>query len=222
MNSQLEHVRQLMSLALGDEKHGSSTSSTVDVLWVLYDRVMQYDPANPHSEERDRFVLSKGHGCVSFYAILADKGFFPVSTLKTFMQWDSMLGSHPDRNLVPGTEASTGSLGHGFPMALGMACALRIKQNPRRVFVLIGDGECNEGTVWEAVLLAANQHLANLTCIVVNNFSSSQKLGDIATKFAAFGWATTTVDGRDHEQLYQALTRHDAERPSVVVAEIRD
>lgn len=222
MNSQLEHVRQLMSLALGDEKHGSSTSSTVDVLWVLYDRVMQYDSANPHSEERDRFVLSKGHGCVSFYAILADKGFFPVSALKTFMQWDSILGSHPDRNLVPGAEASTGSLGHGFPMALGMALALRIKQNPRRVFVLIGDGECNEGTVWEAVLLAANQHLANLTCIVVNNFSSSQQLGDIAAKFAAFGWTATTVDGRDHEQIYKALTQHDAERPSVVVAEIRD
>ncbi len=222
MNSQLEHVRQLMSLALGDEKHGSSTSSTVDVLWVLYDRVMQYDPANSHSEERDRFVLSKGHGCVSFYAILADKGFFPVSTLKTFMQWDSILGSHPDRNLVPGAEASTGSLGHGFPMALGIALALRIKHNPRRVFVLIGDGECNEGTVWESVLLAANQHLANLTCIVINNFSSSQQLGDIAAKFAAFGWATTTVNGRDHEQLYEAFTRCDAERPSVVVAEIRD
>jgi len=222
MITDLEHIHQLMMLAMGDEKHGRSTSSTLDVLWVLYDRVLHYDPTNPHSEARDRFVLSKGHGCVSFYAILARKGFFPVSVLPTFMQWDSILGSHPDRNLVPGVEASTGSLGHGFPIALGMALALRIKGNPRRVFVLIGDGECNEGTVWESALLAANQHLANLTCIVVNNFSSSQALGDIAAKFIAFGWAATTVNGRDHEQLYAALTRPDAERPSVVIAEIRD
>jgi transketolase len=222
MHTDLARIRQLMTMALGDEKHGRSTRSTMDVLWVLYDRILRYDPQNPKSEDRDRFVLSKGHGCVSFYAILADKGFFPPSQLKTFMAWDSILGSHPDRNLVPGAEASTGSLGHGFPMAVGMAMALRIKKNPQRVIVLVGDGECNEGSVWEAALLASNQHLSHLTCIIINNHSSSRDLGDVANKFTAFGWSATTVNGRDHDQIYEALARTDAERPTAVIANIED
>jgi transketolase len=176
MNTNITRIERLMTLATGDEKHDSSSRSTLDVLWVLYDRVMHYDPENTRSEDRDRFVLSKGHGCVSFYAVLADKGFFPPATLKTFLKWDSMLGAHPDRHQVPGAEVSTGSLGHGFPMAVGI---------PRRVFVLIGDGECNEGTVWETALLAGDQHLSNLTCIVINNYSSTPDLGDIAAKFAS-------------------------------------
>lgn len=220
MNADLVRIRQLMTLTLGDEKHSSSARSTLDVLWVLYDRILRYDPENPRSEDRDRFVLSKGHGCVTFYAILADRGFFPPDKLKTFMQWDSILGTHPDRNQVPGVEASTGSLGHGFPMAVGMAMALRIKQSSSRVFVLIGDGECNEGTVWEAALVAGNQHLSRLTCILVNNHSSSQELGELAAKFAAFGWATTTINGRDHDQIYEALSRTDPSRPTAVIAEI--
>ncbi len=222
MQADIGHIRKLMTLALGDEKHGRSTRSTIDVLWVLYDRIMHYDPKNPKSEERDRFVLSKGHGCAGFYAILADKGFFPSYQLRTFMTWESILGSHPDRNLVPGAEASTGSLGHGFPMAVGMALGLRIKEKPQRVFVLIGDGECNEGTIWESALLAGNQHLSHLTCIVINNHSSSRDLGDIAAKFAAFGWAATTINGRDHDQIYAALTHSDPERPSAVIADILD
>jgi transketolase len=142
--------------------------------------------------------------------------------LPTFMKWDSILGTHPDRNQVPGVEASTGSLGHGFPMAIGMTMALRIKQNPARVFVLIGDGECNEGTIWEAALLAGNQHLSRLTCILVNNHSSSRDLGDPAAKFTAFGWATTTIDGRDHEQIHTALSHTDPGRPTAIIAEILD
>jgi transketolase len=208
-----------MSLATGDEKHGSSSLSTLDVLWVLYDRILRYEPKNPRWENRDRFVLSKGHGCVSYYAILADKGFFPTSTLKTFMQYDSILGAHPDRNLVPGVEASTGSLGHGLPMALGMAIALRLKKSDRRVFVLIGDGECNEGSIWEAALLAGNLQLSNLTCIAINNHSSSLELGDLAAKFAAFGWVSTTINGHDHEQIYESLSYRDSMRPTAVVAE---
>jgi transketolase len=187
---------------------------------VLYDRILRYDPKNPRSEERDRFVLSKGHGPEAFYAILVDKGFFPASTLKTFMGWESILGSHPDRNQVPGVEASTGSLGHGLSMAVGMAMALRIKKSDRRVFALIGDGECNEGSIWESILLAGNRQLSNLTCIAINNHSSSLELGDLAAKFASFGWAATTINGRDHEQIYKALSRMDTTRPTAVVAEI--
>src|SRR5258708_18313670 len=130
MNADLVRIRQLMNMTRGDEKHGSSTSSTIDVLWVLYDRILHYDPHNPTSEDRDRFVLSKGHGCVAYYAILADKGFFPPSMLPTFMKWNSILGTHPDRNQVPGVEASTGSLGHGFPMAVGQGMAPPLKHDP--------------------------------------------------------------------------------------------
>jgi len=216
----IARIERLMTLATGDEKHDESAHSTLDVLWVLYDRILRYDPKNPRSEERDRFVLSKGHGPEAFYAILVDKGFFPASALKTFMGWESILGSHPDRNQVPGVEASTGSLGHGLSMAVGMAMALRIKKSDRRVFALIGDGECNEGSIWEAILLAGNRQLSNLTCIAINNHSSSLELGDLAAKFASFGWATTTINGRDHEQIYKALSRMDTTRPTAVVAEI--
>jgi transketolase len=214
----IARILRLMNTATGDEKHGSSTLSTVDVLWVLYDRVLRYDPRNPRSEVRDRFVLSKGHGPLALYAILADKGFFPAAELGTFLRYDSLLGGHPDRNKVPGVEASTGSLGHGLPMAVGMALALRAKRSDRRVFALIGDGECNEGTIWEAAMVAADKGLANLTVIVVDNASSSIRLGDIGSRFAAFGWAAATVDGRNHEQLYDALTYTDETRPTAVVA----
>ncbi len=220
ISKDIARIERLMMEATGDEKHDASSNSTLDVLWVLYDRVLRYDPRHPRSEERDRFVLSKGHGCVAFYAILADKGFFPAPQLKTFMRYDSILGGHPDRNLVPGVEASTGSLGHGLAMAVGIAMALRLQKSDRRVFALIGDGESNEGSIWEAILLAGNLQLSNLTCIAINNHSSSLELGDLAAKFAAFDWAATTVNGRDHAQIYEALSHTDSTRSTAVVAEI--
>ncbi len=220
MVSDLTHIHRLMSMQTGDEKHDWSAYSTLDLLWVLYDRVLRYDAKNPRSEERDRFVLSKGHGPIAFYAILADKGFFPVEQLKNFERWEGILGGHPDRNQVPGVEASTGSLGHGLPMAVGMALALRAKKSDRRVFVLVGDGECNEGSIWESILLAGNRHLSNLTCIVINNHSSPLDLGDLAAKFAVFGWAASTINGRDHEQIYSALSQVYPDRPTAVIAEI--
>ena len=221
METDIARIEQMMVEVVSDMKHDGSTRSVLEVLWVLYDRILRYDPCNPKSEERDRFVLSKGHGPLALYAILADKGFFSKELLPTMGEWESILGHHPDRNQAPGVEASTGSLGHGFPMAVGMAIALRIKKSQSRVFVLIGDGECNEGSIWETVLLAGNQHLPHLTCIIINNHSSSQNLGDIAAKFAAFGWAATTIDGRSYEQIYEALTRRDSSRPTAVVAEIK-
>jgi transketolase len=220
MASDLTHIHRLMSLATGDEKHDWSAYSTLDVLWVLYDRVLRYDVKNPRSEERDRFVLSKGHGPIALYAILADKGFFPIAELKNFERWEGILGGHPDRNQVPGVEASTGSLGHGLPMAVGVALALCAKKSDRRVFALVGDGECNEGSIWEAILLAGNRRLSNLTCVVINNHSSSLDLGDLAAKFAAFGWAASTINGRDHEHIYSALSQIHPDRPTAVIAEI--
>lgn len=217
-----ERVERLMALASGDEKHDPSAESTLDILWVLYDRILRYDARDPRSEDRDRFLMSKGHGPLALFAILADKGFFPAEEMARFETWEGILGGHPDRHRVPGIEVSTGSLGHGFPMAVGVALALRAKGSDRRVFVLIGDGEANEGSVWETALLAGSLELPHLTAILVENGSSTRPLGDIAGKFAAFGWAARTVDGRDHEALYGALTARDAVRPTIVVAGIRE
>jgi transketolase len=211
-----------MAMATGDEKHDPSAHSTLDILWVLYDRVLRYDARDPRSEDRDRFLMSKGHGPVALYAVLAAKGFFPPEEMRRFETWEGILGGHPDRNQVPGVEISTGSLGHGFPMAVGVALALRAKGSERRVYVLIGDGEANEGSVWETALLAGSLELPQLRAILVNNHTSTRPLGDVAEKFAAFGWAAQTVDGRDHEALCKALTNPDPTRPMMVVAEIAD
>jgi transketolase len=215
-----EQLADLMDLASGDEKHNPSAYSTLEVLWVLYDRILHYDAANPQSEDRDRFILSKGHGPLVLYAILAQKGFFPTSELERFLEWEGILGGHPDRNRVPGVEASTGSLGHGFPMAVGVALALKAKRIDRRVYVLIGDGEANEGSVWEAVLLAGDLGLSNLTAILIDNRSSSRDLGDIPEKFRTFGWQAEIVDGRNRDAIANALSSPAPDRPSLVVAEV--
>lgn len=216
----IEEVRGLIRLINGDEKHDASAHSTLDVLYVLYDQILHYDPQVPRSEERDRFLLSKGHGPQVLYAILAAKGFFPTSELAKFEKQESILGHHPDRNKVPGIEISTGSLGHGLPMAIGVALALRAKHSKRRVFVLIGDGECNEGSMWEAILLAGNLQLPNLTAILINNHSSSRDFDDFTTKFAAFHWHPIAINGRDQQEIYQALTNPHPEQPTVVIADI--
>lgn len=161
--------------------------------------------------------MSKGHGPVALYAILADKGYFPVDELRRFLTWDGILGGHPDRNRVPGVEVSTGSLGHGFPMAVGVALALKTKASDARVFVLIGDGEANEGTIWETALLAGSLELPNLTGILIDNGSSTRPLGDVSAKFAAFGWRASTVSVADHDALEGALRDQDERRPTMVV-----
>ena len=203
------------------EGHIASAFSILDIVWVLYDRILRFDPRNPKSDDRDRFILSKGHGSLALYTVLAEKGFFPAEELNQYCTLHSRLGGHPDHNKVPGVEASTGSLGHGLPFGVGVAMALRIRKVDRRVFVLVGDGECNEGPIWEAILLAAHHSLSNLTCIVDYNHSTDRALGmgDIAAKFAAFGWAATTVDGHDAAAIETALRARDLQRPTVIVAE---
>lgn len=216
----MQPVLALLAGTEGDEKHDPSALSIVDVVWVLYQRVLRHDPARPRDEGRDRFLVSKGHGPIGLYAVLADRGFFPAEELSRFLAFDGRLGGHPDRNLVPGIEASTGSLGHGFPMAVGVALALQLRGSDRRVFVLIGDGEANEGSVWETALLAGSLALPNLTGILIDNRSSTRPLGDVGAKFRAFGWAASTIDGRDHAAIEAALRARDATRPSMVIAEV--
>jgi transketolase len=207
----------LIARARGDEKHDASSYSTLEAIDVLYD-VMRFDPANPAWEGRDRFILSKGHGPLAFYAVLVKHGFFAAEEMDRFQAWDGILGGHPDRNRVPGVEASTGSLGHGLPLAVGVAYALRARGlDEQRVFVLTGDAELNEGSNWEAILHAGSARLSNLTLIVVDNRSSTVEMGDIAAKLAAFGWDAVTVGGRDRDALRAAYERR-ADGPTAIVA----
>ena len=177
-------------------------------------------PARPSDEGRDRFILSKGHGPVALYAILAAKGFFPETWLDGFMDHGGKLGSHPDRTLVPGIEASTGSLGHGLPIAVGVARALRAKHlTEPRVVVLCGDAELNEGSNWEAIALAAHLELANLTLLVVDNHSSVYGPASWTERLGSFGWSVQEVDGHDHDALEHAFAVR-AETPLAVIADI--
>jgi transketolase len=216
--SAIDELLGLMGRAAGDEKHDRSSASTLDVLYVLYEDILRVDPADPDWEERDRFLLSKGHGPVAYYAVLARKGFFPAEELERFMTWEGILGAHPDRGRVPGVEVSTGSLGHGLPMAVGVAYALRARGlDEQRVVVLTGDAELNEGSNWEAILHAGARGLGNLTLAVVDNRSSSVAMSSIADKLDGFGWDAVTVDGRDHDELRDAFRRR-GEAPTAVVA----
>jgi transketolase len=216
----LHRVRHLMGLATGDEKHDESSTSTLDAIWVLYDRILRVDPRDPRWERRDRFVLSKGHGPVAFYAVLADRGFFPPEELATFLRYDGRLGSHPDRTLVPGVEASTGSLGHGLPMAVGIAFAVRAKRLPARVVVLCGDAELNEGSNWEAIMLAPYLALSNLTLLVIDNHSSVIPMEPWEARLGAFGWRVELVSGHDEDDLERGLSTVDLDRPTAVVADV--
>jgi transketolase len=217
----LADVRRLMALATGDEKHEESSTSTLDALVVLYDGVLRVNPSDPRWERRDRFILSKGHGPIALYAVLAAKGFFPQEWLRGFLGWGNALGSHPDRTLVPGVEASTGSLGHGLSMGVGVALALRAKGLAEpRVIVLCGDAELNEGSNWEAILLAPHLLLGNLTLLVIDNHSSSIRMSPWDGKLGSFGWDVRSAGGHDHAELERALARGLDDVPTAVVADL--
>lgn len=215
----------LIGLMTGDEKHSAAATSTLDVLWVLYDSVLDVSPDTIADPARDRLYLSKGHGPMAYYATLAAKCFFPVAWLESWASYESPLGHHPDRNLVPGVEISSGSLGHGLPLAVGTTLGLRAQGLGSRVVVLVGDAELDEGSNHEAVELAAALDLAALTVVVVDNQSASYAVpGRIEERFATEGWHTVGVDGRDHHQLHHALGRAGRGElwgpPSAVVAHV--
>jgi transketolase len=215
-------LHRLMALQSGDEKHDAASTSTLDVLWVLYEDVLDVTPDRVDDPTRDRFFLSKGHGPSAYYAVLAAQGFIPVDWLAGFGSFDSPLGYHPDRNLIPGVEISSGSLGHGLPLAVGTALGLRAQRNPARVVVLVGDAELDEGSNAEAIEFAGAAGLSALTVVAVDNSSTTWAWrGGLETRFATAGWDTTRVDGRDHAALAHALRRHPAPAgPNVVVAEV--
>ena len=212
----------LMTQLTGDEKHDASATSTLDVLWVLYDAVLRVSPDTIDDPGRDRFLLSKGHGPAAYYAVLAAKGFIPQQWLAGFGGVDSRLGYHPDRNLIPGVEIGSGSLGHGLPLAVGVAHGLLARGlTEPRVFVLVGDAELDEGSNNEAIVYAGAAGLPNLTVVAIDNQSASWGWGrgGIESHFAASGWSAVRVDGRDHAALAEALCSAP-NRPHVVVATV--
>jgi len=224
VTSQLAYadLEALQSAMTGDEKHSAAATSTLDVLWVLYDRVLRVSPATADDPDRDRFLLSKGHGPVSYYAVLAAKGFLDGIDLTAIGTFDSPLGFHPDRNLLPGVEISSGSLGHGLGLAVGVALGLRAQgRTDTHVWVLLGDAELDEGSNHEAIAYAGATGLDNLHVVVVDNASSTHGWpGGIASRFAVNGWATAGVNGRDHDAIYDTFTASHTGRPYAVVANV--
>lgn len=210
-----------------DFGHLAPALSIADILATLYKKIMVYDPKNPHWPLRDRFILSKGHGCLALYSILSQVGYFDRNLLRDFAnKYDTMLPGHPEIKL-PGIEANTGSLGHGIPLAIGMALAAKIDNKNYRVFVITGDGELEEGTNWEAAIIAAKHKVDNLIVIVDRN---KLQLGDLTEnisqlepleeKWKAFGWATKVINGHDINDLISSLnaTPHEDGKPTVIIA----
>lgn len=207
----------------GKDGHIPSAFSIIDILEVLYRNYLNFDPKNPKWPERDYFILSKGHGCVALYVILEKYGFITQNDLELFCKPGGILGEHPDSTKVPGIEASTGSLGHGMSFAVGIALGLRILGMNNRVYVLVGDGECHEGTVWEAANVANNLQLGNLCVIVDWNGSAAQLMpwDDLPAKWRAFGWATMVIDGHSEMELCKAFDSIQFQAygsPTVIIA----
>lgn len=204
LNSKSLYLRNLVIDAMesGGRGHLGPALSILEIISALYEKVLVNDPSNPKMEMRDRFILSKGHGVLAHYAVLADKGYFPVSELKNFCKFDSLLPGHPESGIVPGIEFSTGSLGHGLPVAVGIAMAARILERNWRTYVLIGDGEMAEGAIWEAALHASKHELANL-CVIMdyNKMQASGQINEvlplepIIDKWNSFGFETIEVNG---------------------------
>lgn len=210
----------------GASSHVGSGLSIADILAVLYGDILNVDPMAPEHEDRDRFILSKGHAGAAVYAVLAETGFFETERLKDHYQNGSMLSGHVSHKGVPGVEFSTGSLGHGLGVAAGMAKAAKLRQKKHKVFTLLSDGECDEGSNWEAILFASHHKLNNLVAIIdynkIQSLDSTEAtlgLEPFADKFKAFGWNTVEVDGHDHRALKKSLELVNVEkiRPTVLI-----
>ena len=212
-------------LASAKRGHVASAFSLVEILRVLYDDVLHFDPKNPRAENRDRFILSKGHGCLALYTLLQDKGFFPESELALFCKSQGILGGHPEQSKVPGVEASTGSLGHGLAIGIGFALRARMDRLGYHTWVVMGDGECGEGSVWEAALCAGKHQLDNLTVMIDYNkyqsYGTTREVLDLEPlldKWRSFGFAATEIDGHDVGALKTLFSKLPLEKkPTAIV-----
>ncbi len=229
LNRAAAQIRLDVVQMIGPENRGhfGGSMSVADIIAVLYFKVMNIDPGNPGLPDRDRFILSKGHSCPAQYAALARRGFFPASELATLKNVGSRLQGHPDRSKLPGIEANTGSLGQGLSQGVGMALALKADALPSTVYVVLGDGELNEGQVWEAVLFAGARKLDNLVAVVDRNRLQAMgatrdrlDYGEPGPKFAAFGWDVLHADGHDVDALADAFAAaRNHGKPVVIIAE---
>lgn len=218
-------IEEVYSAASG---HPGGSLSSADIFAVLYFHEMRIDPQNPQWEDRDRFVLSKGHCSPALYGALAERGFFPKEDLTTFRKTDSYLQGHPNMTQVPGVDMSTGSLGQGISTAVGMALAGKLDKKDYRVYALLGDGEIQEGQVWEALMSAAHYKLDNLTAFLDHNgLQIDGKITEVMSpepveeKFKAFGWKVINVNGHDHQQIIEAIeeAKKTKDKPTMIVAD---
>ncbi len=216
LDSKSRELREIVLMALegGGRGHLGPALSLLEILRALYENVLHHDPANPTLESRDRFILSKGHGVLGLYSVLASQGYFNQSELMDFCKYDSRFPGHPEVGQVPGIEFSTGSLGHGLPVAVGVAAAARIKNQDWRTFVLIGDGEMAEGSIWEGAMHASKHRLGSLQVIVDYNMMQASgdirdvlPLGNILDKWRAFGFEVDEVNGHDVEAITKCLSK---------------
>lgn len=205
--------------------HVGGDFSVADTLATLYGSVLRFDAANPQSPDRDRFILSKGHCSAALYSVLALSGFIPIEQLTTFAKPLSALNGHPNRQKVPGVETNTGPLGHGLPVSVGCAMAARLTGANWQTYVVLGDGELQEGSNWEAIMYAGHKGLSNLTAIVDRNrlqqgarTEDTNRLEPLADKWRSFGWEVLEIDGHDHAALYEAFTAPRDTRPRCVIA----
>ena len=207
----------------GKDGHIPSAFSIIDIITLLYRDVLKFEAKTPKWLHRDYFILSKGHGCLALYVNLHRHGFITDHDIEMFCKQGGILGEHPDRTKVPGAEASTGSLGHGLSFAIGIALGLKIQGFNNRIFVLLGDGECQEGTVWEAANVARNRRLGNVCAIIDWNESAMQLLpiDDMSKKWEAFGWNVHVVDGHDEEEILATIKKIEFQKdgiPTAIVA----
>ena len=210
----------------GKSSHVASGLSIADILSVLYGKIMNFDPENPEDPNRDKFILSKGHAGAAVYAVLAEVGFFSVKKLEEHYQNGSIFSGHVSHKGVPGVEFSTGSLGHGLNVGAGMAMASKLRGKDNKIYVLLSDGECDEGSNWEAILFASHHKLDNLVALIdynkiqsLTSISNTLELEPFADKFISFGWNVLTIDGHNHDELTESLESLDniKSKPTAII-----
>ena len=205
--------------AKAGEGHVPSALSILDIVWVIYKNFININLIKNNSKKRDIFILSKGHGCLAQYVVLEEMKIFSKKFLNLFCKYNSKFGGHPDANKIKGIECSTGSLGHGLPFAAGIAYGNKLLKINSKIISIVGDGECNEGSIWETFLIASHHKLNNLVCIIDKNKSTDRalKIDNLVKKFESFGWKSIEINGHSHNEIIRALSTR-SEKPLAIIA----
>jgi transketolase len=228
INESYKCRENILKMMRKGEGHIGGAFSSLDIMTVLYNKILKHDPGNPKWSERDRFILSAGHKCLALYAVLASQGYFDEDILWTYNSFDTRIPMHPDEKSLPGIEFPTGSLGHGLAVANAIALTARLDRKNYRVFAILGDGECAEGSVWEAAMAASHHKIDNLTAIIDRNglqvngrTAEVMNTGPLEDKFRSFGWEVKTINGHNFNQLYEVLSAipFSQGKPSCIVAD---